>query len=686
MADLMDPGFHLEMLMPLLVPAALVLYSTTAHYQRPTLPLLFDSLAFTAGLGLWLTLALHAPNLPLRLALILPVVGFLAIFFVGNKMCYRFFKDWAHHQMLLEWRVGGSILRDVFKELRAWEWIGGFGLTLAAALLCAMYGRPAPLHWAVPIGLGLLVVGAVGHAALRSRCFETDEHNPFMNFVRGWLNEFKGVNEKRATAIAPLVRPAPGYGYRDAAVPGFPLVNEPRSDLPPRPRLTGPSGRPPNIVLVILESVRALECGAYGAAPSFTPKIDALSRDGLLFKNFYANGSQTVRGEMALLCSYYDHYGGSPLYVRCPGLRLRSLPEILRDHGYQTHWISSYTAAFHNKENFLRGHGIDEIHDDRGLPPGLPTINWGPSDEDLFSYATTILDRQTSASDGGGRPFFAEIMTLTNHWPFAGPYPTSDQTPVVCRDKLYTDFTRGVYYTDHAVGRFIDSVRDKPWFDDTIFVFTSDHGAWIYPDELGLNALQKQEAYFRMPMLFYAPAMVDPGVVQGVTSQVDFAPTLLDLLGLRERNAFVGRSAFDPIDPAERRALMLHWHSWNVRVGDRYLYTVGKSFQSHHNRAARPDDTHEKRGTTYAYFEEHDDLLRKRDASSVEPRTGPEVDRLTAWAEDLLYLTEFLRVHNRVYDRPIGAAPPAAERGCDDEPVASATATQAGAVGDRIHR
>ena len=640
------------MFLPLLVPAALVFYSVTAHYQRPTVPLLFDNLAFTAAVGLWVALAMHAPTFGLRLGMMLPVVLFLVVFFVGNKMCYRFFKDWVHHQMLLEWRAGAPILRDVLRELRAWEWIGGIGLTLAAAAVCAIYGEPAPLGWAVPIGLGALVICSVAQVLLRSGHFDTDEHNPFMNFVRGWMRELKGLHEQRANAIAPRVRPNPGHGYRDAGVPGYPLVNEPCAGVAPRPPLRTSRGAQPNIVLVVLESVRALECGAYGAEPSFTPNFDALAREGLLFRNFYANGSQTVRGEMSLLCSFYDHYGGSPLYVRCPALRMRSVPEILRDHGYRTMWISSYTASFHNKENFLRCHGIDEIHDDRGLPPGLPTINWGAPDEELFKYATRILDRQASEGCGSsGRPFFAQIMTLTNHWPFAGPYPTNDQTPAVCRDKLYTDFTRGIYYTDYAVGRFIESVRDKPWFENTIFVFTSDHGVWLYPDELGLNAIQKQEAYFRMPMLFYAPGMIETGVIEAVTSQVDFAPTILDLLGIRSRQSFVGRSAFDPADDSTRSALMLHWHTWNVRVGDRYLYKLGKSLHSDDVRAVRRTDRRDRTRTSYVYFEEKQDLLRKRDVSSIEPHSGPEVQRLTQWAEDLLYLTEFLRVHNRVYDR-----------------------------------
>jgi arylsulfatase A-like enzyme len=639
------PHFDWLTLLPLAPAAAFVLYSTTAHYQRPTAALVCDSLGFIAGLGLWISLALHAPSLWLRALLTGPVVLFLAVFFIGNKLCYRFFKDWVHHQMVLEWRVGGSIFWDSWKSMQPWEWIGGLILPLAATGATLTLGRPAPPQWSIPIAAGAMIACAVVHALVRSRSFDTDEHNPFMNFLRGWLGELKGMNARRAMAIASRIRPAPWHGYRYTEAAECPLVQEPREDAPPRPPLVAVSGRPPNVVLIVLESVRALECGAYGAAPSFTPNFDAIARDGLLLKNFYANGSQTVRGELSLLCSFYDHFGGAPLYVRNPALRLRSLPEILRERGYRTLWISSYTASFHNKERFLRCHGIDEIHDDRGLPAGLPRINWGPADEALFEHAQSILDRQRE-------PFFAEIMTLTNHWPFPGPYPTCERTPIVSTEKLYTNFTRGVYYTDHALGCFLESARRAPWFDNTIFIITSDHGAWIYPDDLPLGAIQKQEAYFRMPMLFYAPKLIEPGVLDVVTSQVDVAPTLLDLLGIRTRHAFIGRSAFDPADPCSRHALMLHWHTWNIRIGNRYLYTVGKSFEAKDHRASRPDDARERRGTMHAFFEAGGDVLREPESAVVIRDSAAQVEALSRWGDDLLYLVDFLRVRNRVYDRP----------------------------------
>ena len=441
-----------------LIPISLMVYAITSLYQKPTKPMVADYLSFFAFGCAWVTTALQSGSIIVRLVLLLPLVAFLCVFLVGNKLCVRFFRDWVHHEMLLEWRNGAPIAWDAFSALKAWDWIGGVAGPMLFVAITVGSVPPALPAWSIGAWLALAVVAALMHAKLRQRDFDPEEHNPFMNFLRGWLSELRRMNDQKAESLGEDILPSVATGYSRAGVPSFPLIQEPVGDAP-SPRITAPDGGPINVVMIVLESVRAFECGVYGAPTSFSPEFDALAREGMLVRQFYANGSQTARGELSLLCSYYDHFRASPLYLRNPALRLRSLPEILRDRGYKTNWISSHTADYCNKRGFLTRHGVDQIYDDVHLPPGLPKINWGPPDEDLFRSAIGVLDKQTG-------PFFAEIMSLTNHWPFEGPYPTSDRTPEVTTDKSYRDYTRGVFYTDHALGQFIREAKTKPWFND----------------------------------------------------------------------------------------------------------------------------------------------------------------------------------------------------------------------------
>ena len=111
-----------------------------------------------------------------------------------------------------------------------------------------------------------------------------------------------------------------------------------------------------------MESVRAKESAAYGEKVSFTPAFDKLVKDGQLYRNFYANGTQTVRGELSLLCSFYPNFTGIPIYTKKPKLKMSSFPGILRVDGYSTMWISGIKSSYANKKGFLKNHGI-EGHD-----------------------------------------------------------------------------------------------------------------------------------------------------------------------------------------------------------------------------------------------------------------------------------------------------------------------------------
>ena len=181
-----------------------------------------------------------------------------------------------------------------------------------------------------------------------------------------------------------------------------------------------------------MESVRAYESGACGADPLVDAHtLDRLAGEGVLFKNFYANSYHTARAEFAN--SFFfpaRQVQGSPETIARPRLSLLTWPSLLKRHGYATPlWIGSYTPTYDNKQEFLSHHGIDAFYS--SLPKGFRKVGWGPSDEDLFSYAFDVLSAQRA-------PYFAEIMTLSDRTPSGtmerqpprGP-PRSAETPCI---------------------------------------------------------------------------------------------------------------------------------------------------------------------------------------------------------------------------------------------------------------
>ena len=633
------------------LPLSFVLYSVVAAHSHLSLAGLVDAAAFLAFALAGLYAMAAIPKAWLRCAAYMLATFLLILIAIANTVYFRAFNDWIGLGAACQWQDVTPVVGDALASLDWWDWTAGVALPLAAAWLACRGAGTAKRRRSVLLGSALIALVAFrAQPWLCSGSFSPREHDVFMKLLRG----FVGTDVMRTEGRERFGRmeahiweyfPRPHAGYTTDLDPDYPLLKAPDDSPDPPSMFRIDKSRPPNVVLVLMETVRAFECGAYGAKPSFTPMLDALAAEGMLFRNFYANATQTMRGELALLTSVHPNFTGPPLYSRRPDLAVTSLPAVLQSRGYKTLWISGYTSEYANKKGFLSQHGIEEFHDGDGIPESALQLGWGPSDEAIFEYAERILDRTP-------RPFFAEIMTLSNHWTFQHPYPTIPNTPKTAEaSKYYVGYTRGVYYTDYAVGRFMQQMRKKPYFKNTLFIITTDHGIWLFPESRRLKRAEKTEGYFRMPLILYAPALLPPGAHDVLGSQVDLTPTVLDLLGLRARNAFAGRSLLAPAKGVPRYALMVHTHRWNLRMGNRYLYDMGDEFFEEHfpkpPKGWQPDPRDK-----HLLLVTDQDLLRLRNPDEVRMGGEHERLRLTKWAEDLIALnTHFVR-HGRFCDRP----------------------------------
>jgi phosphoglycerol transferase MdoB-like AlkP superfamily enzyme len=281
-----------------------------------------------------------------------------------------------------------------------------------------------------------------------------------------------------------------------------------------------------NVVLISVESLSAEYSGTYGRTPSLTPDLDALDRDSLVFDNLYASGTRTVRGLEALALSVPPTPGES-IVKREHNQGLFSLATVFNAKGYVSQFLYGGYGAFDNMNAFFGSNGY-EVHDRTEIPDkAIHHENiWGVADEDLYTMALGLFDRDHAA----GKPFFAHIMTTSNHRPYTfpegrGPWPQGKRESAVA-------------YTDWAIGDFLRRARTKPWFKDTVFVITADHCA----SSAGIAALPVFR--YHIPMWIYSPGNIAPGRFDALMGQVDIAPTLLGLLGMDYDSQFYGIDVF----------------------------------------------------------------------------------------------------------------------------------------------
>lgn len=278
-----------------------------------------------------------------------------------------------------------------------------------------------------------------------------------------------------------------------------------------------------NVVLISVESLSADFSGTYGRKDSLTPRLDALTKDSLLLADLWATGTRTVRGLEALSLSVPPTPGES-IVRREHNEGLATLGEVFRGKGYHAMFLYGGYGAFDDMNRFF-GHNGYDVHDRTDIPDKeIHHENvWGVADEDLYSMAMQHFDADFKA----GKPFFAHLMTTSNHRPYTfpagrGPWPQGKRDSAVA-------------YADWAIGDFLRRASGKPWFRNTLFVITADHCA----SSAGIAALPAFR--YRIPLWFYAPGgQVAAGRVERRVSQIDIAPTLLGLLGMDYDSRFYG--------------------------------------------------------------------------------------------------------------------------------------------------
>ena len=290
-----------------------------------------------------------------------------------------------------------------------------------------------------------------------------------------------------------------------------------------------------NIVLITIESMSARYMGYFGNTKGITPNLDSLFAHSLAFDRLFATGNRTVRGLEAVTACIPPSSGES--LVKRPGMGpVFSTGEVLRSLGYSTTYIYGGDAYFDNMEQFFSTNGYAVRDKKTFAKSDISFANiWGTCDED--SYGVALRD-----FDAAREPFFAHIMTISNHRPYT--YPEGR----ISYEGNPMSRSAAVKYTDWALGKFIEEASSRPWFRNTVFVVLADHCA----SSAGKTSIPLEG--YHIPALIYAPGFIEPRHVEKVCSQIDLMPTLFNLLGFSYDSRFYGQDVLS--DSFRERAFM----------------------------------------------------------------------------------------------------------------------------------
>lgn len=294
-----------------------------------------------------------------------------------------------------------------------------------------------------------------------------------------------------------------------------------------------------NVVVIVEESFSAEFLGVFGNRNNLTPSLDRLAKESILFTNMHATGTRTDRGLEAITLSVPPTPGRS-IVKRPNNEDMFSWGFIMKDKGYDTKFIYGGYGYFDNMNYFFSHNGYDSIVDRTDFAGDEIVFEnaWGVSDEDLFNKSI----KEFNKSYRNNKPFFAFIMTTSNHRPYTYPDDRIDIPSHSGREGA-------VKYADYAVGKFIKDALKEPWFKDTLFVIVADHCA----GSAGKTSLPVKR--YEIPLLIYSPSHHTPQRIDKLASQLDIAPTVLGLLNFSYKTKFFGKDILK-MQPGQERTFI----------------------------------------------------------------------------------------------------------------------------------
>lgn len=270
-----------------------------------------------------------------------------------------------------------------------------------------------------------------------------------------------------------------------------------------------------NVVIIILESFGKEVVGFYNQNKGYTPFLDSICRNSLVFMDAYANDKSSNKGVPCVLASIPSWMEVPYLNSNYQSNRLNSSGELLKSKGYFTaffHGARNGTMAFDNFISvceFGAYYGLNEYPYKSDFDG-----NWGIYDEPYLQYVAKSLNDLK-------KPFCISVFTLSSHHPYNLP------------EKYKGKFKGGphpihktIEYADNALKRFFETASKMPWFKNTIFVITADHST-----ENRNSYYQTMPGRYAIPLIFYAGDGSMKGKKYGAVQQIDIMPSVLSYLG-----------------------------------------------------------------------------------------------------------------------------------------------------------
>ena len=386
-------------------------------------------------------------------------------------------------------------------------------------------------------------------------------------------------------------------------------------------------GEKPNIILIVLDTVRADHLSVYGYERDTSPYLRKFAAEATTFTNAASASNMSLASHASFFTGLYPtehgahfdppaHPYGTPLDPK-----FETMAEILKANGYTTLGVVS------NYANVSKGLGLGKGFDSFDDAAPLPLLDWRRRPflrnavrralmccfrtaefeteyrgaEDITNLALRDL------ASAQGKPFLLFLNYMDAHWPLIPPapfdtlYPGKDDRITTEKDydlqadvlalrrsisehekqHLTSQYDGGIAYMDQEVARLMGRIRQLGMYDNSLIIITSDHGEALGErDLLGhLAALYQDEIH--VPLLIKFPHSAERKSVNSLVSGVDLLPTVLGAAGIPTPAGARGRD-LGRLPPGEKRTILAETfpNQWYLDVHPTRFHRVERAIFS----------------------------------------------------------------------------------------------------------
>jgi lipoteichoic acid synthase len=307
----------------------------------------------------------------------------------------------------------------------------------------------------------------------------------------------------------------------------------------------------PNLIFIQLEAFQSFVLNKKVAGQEITPILNKLIKESAYFPNFYLQNGAGVTSDAEFMSntSLHPADGRSIIATDLADKEYPSLPRLLKKNGYSTVTFHTNNVSFWNRKELYSALGFESFYDKEYFGTDK-SIAFGADDDILYKKSMEVLTKQKE-------PFYAQIVSMSSHSPFR--LPASYRTlklPAIYQGNVAGDYLTAAHYADAALGRFLEELKKKGLWDETVITIYGDHSgitadmvkekqAVALKDLMG--RVYDQIDALRVPFIIHGPD-VKKGIYEAVGGHMDIMPTLLGLLGVQSEHRMFGYDLFRNVE------------------------------------------------------------------------------------------------------------------------------------------